>query len=235
MLGKRRLRPAFLPGVAALAAIALTLSLGNWQSRRAEEKSALGRDLDDAARRAVLALPSRPVEAHDYEFRSISARGEYSARHTILLDNKVLRGTAGYQVLTPLKLAGGDMYVLVNRGWVAAGARRDSLPPLPTPAGIGTVEGIAIVPGSHIFELDGKTEEGIVWQNLVLARYAKWSGLRLQPIVLQQTSDAADGLVRAWGRPDTGADMHRGYAFQWYALATAILIAYVAFSFRRPA
>ena len=232
MLGTRRFRPAFLPGVAALVAIALTVSLGNWQSRRAEEKLALGRELDDAARHAVLALPSRQVDAHDYEFRSISVRGEYSAKHTILLDNRVLRGSAGYQVLTPLRIAGGDTYVLVNRGWVAAGVRRDRLPQIQTPAGIATVEGIAIVPGSRIFELDAKTEEGIVWQNLVLARYAKWSGLELQPIVLQQTSDAADGLVRAWGRPDTGADLHRGYAFQWYALATMILISYVAFSFK---
>lgn len=235
MLGTRRFRPAFLPGVAALAAIALAVSLGNWQSRRAEEKIALGRELDDAARQAVLALPSRPVDAHDYEFRSISVRGEYSAKHTILLDNRVLRGSAGYQVLTPLRIAGGDTYVLVNRGWVAAGVRRDRLPQIQTPAAIATVEGIAIVPGSRIFELDAKTEEGIVWQNLVLARYAKWSGLELQPIVLQQTSDAADGLVRAWGRPDTGADLHRGYAFQWYALATTLLISYVAFSFKRTA
>jgi surfeit locus 1 family protein len=235
MLGNRRFRPAFLPGVAALVAIALTLSLGNWQSRRAEEKLARGRDLDQAARQAVLALPSSPVDAHDYEFRNINARGEYSAKHTILLDNKVLRGSAGYQVLTPLKLAGGDMHVLVNRGWVAAGTRRDILPQIRTPAGIAVVEGIAIVPGSYIFELDANTEEGVVWQNLVLSRYAKWSGLKLQPIVLQQTSEAADGLARAWARPDTGADKHRGYAFQWYALATTILIAYVVLSFKRAA
>ena len=235
MLGNRSFRPAFVPGVAALAAIALTTSLGNWQSRRAEEKLALGRDLDDAARHSVLALPSRPVDAHDYEFRKISARGEYSAKYTILLDNKVLHGEAGYQVLTPLRIAGGDLYVLVNRGWVAAGARRDSLPQIQTPSGAETVEGIAVVPSSHIFELGAKTEEGIVWQNLVLARYAKWSGLKLQPIVLQQSSDAADGLVRVWDRPDTGADKHRGYAFQWYALAMTILITYVALSFKRAA
>ena len=235
MQGHRRFRPAILPGVAALAAIALTLALGNWQTRRAEEKLALGRDLDDAARRAVLALPSSPVDARDFEFARVSARGEYSPRHTILLDNKVLRGAPGYQVLTPLKIAGGDIYVLVNRGWVAAGARRDSLPLIRTPGGTETVEGIAVVPSSRILELDAKTEEGIVWQNLVLARYAKWSGLKLQPVVLQQTSEAADGLARVWERPDTGADKHRGYAFQWYALAATILITYVALSFKRTA
>jgi surfeit locus 1 family protein len=235
MLGNRSFRPAFLPGAAALAAIAFTLALGNWQSRRAEEKLALGRDLDDAARHAVLVLSPNPVDAHGYEFSRVSARGEYSARHTILLDNKVLHGVAGYQVLTPFKIAGGSMYVLVNRGWVAAGDRRDKLPQIRTPAGTGTVEGIAVVPSSHILELGEKTEEGIVWQNLVLARYAKWSGLQLQPVVLQQTSDSADGLVRVWERPDTGVDRHRGYAFQWYALAITILISYVALSFKRAA
>ena len=97
------------------------------------------------------------------------------------------------------------------------------------------MEGIAVVPSSHIFELDAKTVEGSVWQNLVLGRYVKWSGFRLQPIVVQQTSPAADGLVRAWGRPDTGVNMHRGYAFQWYALAITILITYVALSFKRQA
>jgi surfeit locus 1 family protein len=235
MLGNRSFCPALLPGAAALAAIVLAVALGNWQSRRAEEKLALGRDLDDAARHAVLALPPSPVDAHGYVFSRISVRGEYSAGHTILLDNKVLRGVAGYHVLTPLKIAGGDMYVLVNRGWVTAGARRDSPRPIQTPAGTETVEGIAFVPNSHFLELGAKTEDGILWQNLVLARYAKWSGLRLQPIVLQQTSDSADGLVRAWERPDTGADRHRGYAFQWYALAITILVAYVALSFKRAA
>lgn len=234
-LGARRFRPSMLPAVAALAAIALTVSLGNWQSRRAEEKLARGRELDEAARHAALVLPPRTVDARDYEFRKVSARGEFLPKYTILLDNKVLRGQVGYQVLTPLRMAGGDAHVLVNRGWVAAGVRRDALPPIRTPAGATDVQGVAMVPAGYIFELDGKTEEGVVWQNLVLARYAKWSGLKLQPFVLQQTSEAADGLARVWVRPDTGADKHRGYAFQWYALAITILILYVALSFKRAA
>ena len=45
--------------------------------------------------------------------------------------------------------------------------------------------------------------------------------LPLQHFVLEQTS--ADGsetaLVRDWPAPDLGIDKHRGYAFQWYALA----------------
>jgi surfeit locus 1 family protein len=232
---RRSFRPALLPGVLALLTIVATVSLGNWQTRRAEEKLALGRELDAAARGPVLNLPPATVDALGYAFRRVSVRGEYLPTHTILLDNKVLRGVAGYQVLTPMKIAGSDVAVLVNRGWVAAGVRRDVLPQIRTPDGTGTVEGVAVVPGSYIVELDAKTEEGVVWQNLVLARYAKWSGLKLQPVVLQQTNDTADGLVRIWGRPDTGADKHRSYAFQWYALALTLLIIYVALSFKRTA
>jgi len=235
MPGNRRFRPAFVPSIAALAAIALTVSLGNWQTRRAAERVALGRRLDDAAQQAARTLPPNAVDVHDYEFRRIRARGEYSAGHTILLDNKVLQGVPGYQVLTPLRIAGGARYVLVNRGWVAAGARRDVLPQIKTPAGTQTVEGIGVVPSKYILELGAQTEKGIVWENLVLARYEKWSGLKLQPIVLQQTSEAADGLVRKWRRPDTGADRNRGYAVQWYAMAITILIIYVALSFKRTA
>lgn len=231
----RRFRPAVAPGIAALVALALVILLGNWQTRRAAEKLVLAQSLEQGSQRAVLALPAGPVDARDYEFRRVSARGEYSARHTILLDNKVLRGVVGYQVLTPLKLAGGDLHVLVNRGWVAAGPRRDSLPQIQIPAGMQIVEGIALVPGRRIFELGANTEDGMIWQNLVLARYEKWSGLKLQPVVLQQSGEAADGLKRVWERPDTGVNMHRGYAFQWYSLAVLIVVLYVVLSFKRPA
>jgi cytochrome oxidase assembly protein ShyY1 len=73
-----------------------------------------------------------------------------------------------------------------------------------------------------------------VWQNLVLDRYREWSKLELQPIVIQQTSPAADGLVREWGPPDAGADRHRGYALQWFALAVLALLLYVVLNLKRP-
>jgi surfeit locus 1 family protein len=43
----------------------------------------------------------------------------------VLLDYKIHRGRLGYYVVTPLRIEGSAMHVLVNRGWVAAGARRE--------------------------------------------------------------------------------------------------------------
>jgi len=69
--------------------------------------------------------------------------------------------------------------------------------------------------------------EGKVWQNLTLERYRDAFPLALQPVVIQQESPLDDGLVREWDAPDLGVDKHRGYAFQWLALALTILVFYI--------
>jgi surfeit locus 1 family protein len=103
---------------------------------------------------------------------------------------------------------------------------------VPTPAGAQRVEGTAIAPGS-VYELAAEQAPGRVWQNLELDRYAKWSGLALQPVVILQTSPADDGLAREWARPDVGVEKHRIYALQWYSFAALAGVLYVFFSFRR--
>lgn len=230
----REFRPGALSTVALAAFVALTVSLGNWQWRRAEDKTARARAFDDPANRAVLSVPSSPARAEDFEQRRVSARGSYDAKRTILLDNRVLRGMVGYHVLTPLKLEGGEMHVLVNRGWGPAGPTRGVLPRIETPQGVQTVEGLAAVPGKRIFELAPDTATGPVRQHLVLERLEKELGIRLQPFVVQQTSDSRDGLVRAWERPDAGADTNRSYALQWYSLALLAIILYVVLNLKRP-
>src|SRR5262249_11181319 len=134
------------------------------------------------------------------------ARGVFVARDTFLLDYKVLHGVAGYQVITPLKPESAGASVLVNRGWIAAGDR-SRLPQVSTPDGVQTIEGIAIVPSERFLELAPDTDSGLR-QNLVLSREEKRLNLALQPFVIEQTSDARDGLARTWERPDTGVDRH---------------------------
>src|SRR5262249_44832297 len=150
-------------------------------------------------------------------FRRASVRGDYVDRYTVLLDNKVHHGVVGYEVVSPLRIAGGDMHVLVDRGWVAAGRTRSKLPRAAAPAGEERMEGILVVPSGRFFELAPEAPQGAVWQNLALERYRAWSGLALQPVVIEQTSDAGDGLVREWDRPDAGIARHRSYALQWFS------------------
>jgi surfeit locus 1 family protein len=219
--------------VAAAAGCVAFVALGNWQSRRAEEKLAAQARLDALVAAAPAQLPGTLVLAAEYAGRRVSVRGEYVPKHAVLIDNRVHKGVAGYHVVTPLRVEGGEVHVLVNRGWVAAKPRRDELPAIVTPAGLQIIEGLAVVPSGRVYELAPDVAKGPVRQNLALERIASESGLRLQPLVIQQTSGADDGLVRAWERPDTGVNTHRAYAVQWYALALLTVIVYVALGFHR--
>ncbi len=225
-------RPSLAVSVATLAMVALTVALGNWQQRRAAEKNELAAQFEQRMAAPVLALPASPVDAGSLQFHRLAARGEYVPALSIFLDNKVLDGVPGYYVITPLKLEGADEYVLVNRGWVAAGPRRDRLPQVATPAGTQFVEGVAGVPTKRFLQL-GAEVPGSVRENLVIDSLAAEWRIPLQPIVLQQTSGAADGLVRRWERPDSGAERNRSYALQWYSLAGLAAFLYVALNLKR--
>jgi surfeit locus 1 family protein len=233
MSARWRFRPGFVVTVATVALCALTVALGFWQTRRAAEKEALQATLDRRAAEPPLTVPPLPVESDAFALRRIAARGEYAERLGILLDNKVHRGRVGYEVVTPLRIAGGNMHVLVDRGWVAAGRTRDDLPRVPVPAGPQTVEGIAVVPAARVYELAADAPGNAVWQHLVLERYRAWSGLEVAPFVIRQTNDARDGLVREWDRPDAGADRHRSYALQWFSLAILAVVLYVVLNLKR--
>ena len=60
-----------------------------------------------------------------------------------------------------------------------------------------------------------------------------WSGLKLEPYVLEQHSPLADGLARNWPRADAGVDVHESYALQWYSLAALSAVLFVALGIRR--
>jgi len=233
MTARWEFRPGLVVTVATVAFCALTVALGLWQTRRAAEKESLQATLDRRAAEPPLQLPPAPAGWDVVAMRRISVRGEYAGRFGILLDNKVHRGRVGYQVLTPLRIAGGDVHVLVNRGWVAAGRTRADVPQVAVPGGPQTVEGIATVPAGRVYELAADSPRDAVWQHLVLDRYRAWSGLELAPFVLQQTNDAGDGLVREWDRPDAGADRHRSYALQWFSLAILAVVLYVVLNAKR--
>ncbi len=187
------------------------MALGNWQAGRAQEKRGAGLQ----------------------ELRA-EVRGTFLERHTILLDNKLHRGRTGYHVVQPLRLAapGAAQHVLVNRGWVAAGPRRDVLPVVRTPAGEVAVEGVRLARFARAMEA-GAAPAGIVWQNADVDTFAAWAKLNLLPWVIQQHSAADDGLVREWPRPDLGIEKHESYSLQWYALAALAVALFIVLNIRR--
>jgi len=231
--GAWQFAPTLWPTVATLIFFALTMWLGNWQSERAETKRTLQAQYDVATQDPPIHVGKVLLTRDDLLYRKLEVQGVFDDRHTILLDNRVYGGVAGYHVLTPLKIDGSQLAILVNRGWVAAGRSREQLPRIATPEGRVKLEGMAVDPHSRYLELAPVVTQGRVWQNLDFARYTADSGLTLQPVLLLQTSTQPDGLQRNWPRPDTGVSMHLGYAFQWYSLATTLAVLWVVMNVKR--
>lgn len=231
--GAWQFAPTLWPTLATLFFLALTVWLGNWQSGRAETKRALQARYDVAMREAPIHVGSTLLDRDSVLHRRIEVRGVFDDASTILLDNRVHDGVAGYHVMTPLRIDGGQTAILVNRGWMPAGKRRDQIRSPPAPRGEVKLEGMAADPHSRYFELAQMSPQGRVWQNLDFARYAAGYGHPLQPVLLLQTSAAADGLLRSWPRPDTGVAMHVSYAIQWYSLATTLAVLWLVLNVER--
>ena len=127
--------------VAALCVTALFVALGVWQLDRAEQKRVMFAEFERRGNTAEADLNQQGV---DYSAalagRQAAAAGRYRGA-TILLDNQVHRGRAGYLVYTVFELNGHKESVLVNRGWIRADADRSRAPDLTTPTVSHWLEG----------------------------------------------------------------------------------------------
>src|SRR3954466_7261418 len=153
---------------AALASVLFVLA-GNWQARRAEEKRAMGEQFDQALRSPPVALVPGS-DASGLLHKHVAARGRFVAERTIFLDNKLRGGRAGYEIVTPLRLAGSDWHVLVDRGWIVAPTSRAALPEVRIPLGELEIDGIALERLPHALEA-GVGPKGAVRQNLDVAAF----------------------------------------------------------------
>lgn len=226
-------RSLLLPTLAAILFLGITLAAGNWQLHRAQYKRELQARIDRREQEPPLALDAHSTDVQALQGRRVVVTGAFDVAHEVFIDNRTVQGQPAYQVLTPLRIAGSDAAVLIDRGLLRRNWEAKVLPvvpPLPTPV---RIEGMAGPPPGKYLELSKHTVDGKVWQNLDLARYAKTVPYPLLPIVVTQLNDTRDGLYRHWVRPDVNVQMHLGYAFQWFAMAVTIVIIYVVLYAKR--
>ena len=215
----KRFQIRLIPTLAMLLGLAVFIYLGLWQAGKGDRLEA---ELAQRAQRSQLAPAALP--------------GSYEPQHQIFLDNRQENDQPGVHVVTPLKIEGSETRVLINRGWIGWTQGRAVLPVVATPSGRVTITGLANVPSIKKFFLmpDHPEVQTKLWSRLDLARFEKLIGHPLQPVVLQQTGgDAPDTLVRHWAPPDDRVAKHRGYAFQWFGMAAALLLFFLVACFRK--
>ncbi len=213
----------------------LMLSLGFWQLRRGDEKVALQNTYD--ARQHETPVPLDSLDpAQDLQYRQVQFSGHYDNSHVFLLDNRTNAGQPGYEVIVPV-LADAGRIVLVNRGWIAQGPSRQSLPT------IAAVEGEVSVQGS-IYQNVGKQVvlgadiEAAGWPKVVETldpvRMAELAGIADQrqvfPYSVRLAELAPGVLTRFWPVISMTPERHRGYAMQWFMMALALAALYLFYS-----
>jgi surfeit locus 1 family protein len=225
-------RPRLIPTLATFVVIAITLSLGRWQSGRAMEKMALQASFKERIKAPAIKLDSLQSDRESLRYRRVFARGTYLEDKQIFLDNKIQDEHAGYHVITPLRLSGTQANVLVNRGWIGRGRNYPAPPPAPPPAGEVEVSGMAVLPVTRFVELSAANVDGRVWQNLTILRVREKLGIDVLPILVL-AEKASPGLAVVTETPDAGIDTHRIYAFQWFSLAAVAAVFWLAVYLKR--
>lgn len=236
-IGSRIFAPRVFTTLLTVLLIAMLISLGRWQLRRADEKRVLFDSFaagTDATRVIDLKTP------HLARYQHIEAAGHYDESRQVLIDNMVNAGRAGYFVVTPFALTGGG-WVLVNRGWVPLGASRADRPAIPVAGDARQVRGRADNLPSPGIQMGTRLKLAPPYPVVAsfpshdelaqLLGESSWT--QAADLVLLDAGEP-DGYVRTWEPPGFPPLRHIAYAVQWFALALALAVIYVVTNLKRP-
>ena len=236
-LGRYRFSPPLLAILLTVLVSALFAGLGRWQIERMYQKEQI---LEQYQQRQeappITQLPVATDEIEKWRYRRVQLNGRLLEDRQFLLDNQVLDGRVGFNVLTPMILDDGRT-VLLDRGWVALGVRREDLPDVRLTAEIADIAGTIYVPFGDPFALDGATVGEIGWPRIV--QYLDFKALGdllgspLLPMVVRLSPEQMGGYKRKWSIIPMSADKHLAYAVQWFALAAVPIILLLVLNIKR--
>lgn len=209
--------------------------LGVWQVSRLHQRrarNALVAARLDSAEVDVRALPPDSAAAR---FRRVRVTGTPDYAHELIYAARSHSGSPGVNFLTPVRVAGRDTAVLVNRGWVYApdGATVDEAKwREPDTTFSGFVDEIPSARGNAF------TSRPNVVSRLGYDVVARALPYPVEPFIVIELGDSvmrADKIARLTVPPlDEGP--HLSYAIQWFGFAAVALIgaAIVITQSRRP-
>ena len=214
--------------VFALGALLILVALGTWQVQRLAWKE----DLLATIERRIASEPQRldaTLDEYegtgDVEYTPTRAEGTFEDAEALFYATD--RGTVGWQVLTPLRLAGGRA-LIVNRGFVPD-AFRDPALRAPPPEGAVEVVGLARNPLLEKPRLAPQNDgEIFYWKDFPAIRDAlRLSEAETLPFVLDAGLPGEryplDQLPVPGQTIVSMPNNHFGYAVTWFGIAVALI------------
>lgn len=208
--------------VLVIAMTVLTVELGFWQLRRADEKAQWLNDLDRSLHAPAQHWDGEPTQA----FQHASLQGHYSGQQW-LLENQTEGSALGYHVLSVFVSDNGHS-VVVDRGFVARTGFDGSLPKADVSTDAMAITGHWYLPMSPWRTTDYRKlpqSEPMVLPVMDWAQLLAWQQeqqLPLTAMLLHLDPDAPQGFIRHWKLTDMQPERHRSYAWQWFLLAAVL-------------
>jgi surfeit locus 1 family protein len=228
-----------------LAAMSVMVRLGFWQLDRLEKRKAFNARVE-----AQLSQPELLINAEaaannklvqqmpGMEYRSARVLGEFDHSHQIALRSQYDNNQYGVHLLTPLKIAGSQQVILVNRGWIPIQDwETGSLSKFDQP-GFVEVQGM-IRPsldkadfGSRSDPTPAPGQEPLkAWNFVNIPAISEQMPFTLLPIYIQQAPDPAWTQLphRSLPEIEISEGSHMSYAIQWFTFAAILGLGYPFF------
>lgn len=219
-------------GVAIVFAIVCVL-LSNWQLSRASEKEAeverIAVNWDATPMPIDEALPRLDSFSIADEWHPVSMTGTYLLDEQLLVRNRPRDNAAGFNVLTPLRLSNGDVFI-VDRGWVAAGDSLEAPASVPAPPSGEVSVVVRIRAGEPTLPGRGAADGQVATINL--PQIAELRGETIYTgaygMLLSESPAPAETAPLGPVKPQPNEGMHLSYALQWvvFALMGFLFLAY---------
>lgn len=213
----------------AAALLPIMVNLGFWQLRRADENRELMRVAEQQRQRSPIAFAQAPLVS----LQQVTIQGRWSDRY-FLLENQMNEGRNGYHVIGIIALEDGRN-ILVNRGWVAAPAVRSELPVVPPVAEIAVERGEIYISPYLLQNEPVFAENG--WPRRIgklnIPGLMREFGFEVLPMVVRLREGSPSALTVQWPVVNIAPEKNIAYAIQWFAMSAALIVFYLALSFRR--
>lgn len=236
-MSNRRFKPGLVPTLVTVILLPVFIKLGFWQLERAEQKRVMQDGLEQRRSMPAFRLEPRVGAGEELEYRRVYVRGRFDPDHQILIDNKIYKGRAGYYVVTPLRMTGSDQYILVNRGWLAAGKTRQELPAIDVVKNHVTIYGVLSKSRPDIMPISDKNRDTSGWparmQWLDTEEFARETKRKVYPYIVLMDADAPHGYSRNWGSINLDPDRNTSYAWQWFSFAALLVIIYIVVNLKK--
>ena len=250
-----------LPTIVTLLCVVIMFGLGIWQLERKAQKDIRLMQIEERQSNRPYKLEelvfergvninsnndtnnntsdSKNLDIQDFP---VSFVGTAQLENLFFIDNKIVSGRTGYQVVVPVATLDKDI-VLANLGWLRGNGIRGQLPLISDNLRSELTKrstqftGVVSYPSINAMVSETNTAFGqfpALLQQTDMAQmkqHLRAAGLlsqgKLYPFIVNLTPDESSEFIRNWQPVVMSPEKHLGYAVQWFGLGIAALTIYL--------